>query len=623
MFKLTQGSLRKILDGQTVVDPLLHIMNIKHITNNMDGMVRYKVTLFDGESQHTFGILATQKNYLVENNQFKVGSVIRLEEYAANVLSKDPPKVVVILLNFEILGEMDIDAKPGQTMPQHQAVQNENIEPRRAVEKQPTAPTAKSFFGNKDDSSSVSVANSSRITSTNGPSSSAASGTFNGMKVVPINSLNPYQNKWSIKARVTNKSNIRTYTNAKGEGKLFNIELIDNSGEIRATGFNEQCDKFYDLLQIDNVYYISRAMLKTANKQYSKIDNDYEMTFTNDTMIEQCHDSTDNMPHINLNLVPLGELTNKNANDFVDIIGVVKSCSDLSTVTIRSTNRELTKREIHLVDDSNFSVACTLWGKQAEDFDGSENPVVLLKGAKLSDFGGRSLSVTSSTVFQLNPDLPEAHRVRGWFDQGGKETVMQELSNQTGSGSQGAGGMQNTGAQNWKTLDALKDEKIGMGDKADYFSINGTVLYAKKENSMYMACPECNKKVVDQNDGSYRCEKCAKSISNFKWRMILSINVADFTDSTWTTCFQETAELILGINADDLGDLKSSNTSKYDDTFVECVFKQFIFKLRAKMETYNDERRVKVTVVSMEPIDYVASGKRLLQKIKAYAKTQG
>jgi hypothetical protein len=38
------------------------------------------------------GILATQKNSLVENDELKIGSVIRLDEYAANVLSKDPPK---------------------------------------------------------------------------------------------------------------------------------------------------------------------------------------------------------------------------------------------------------------------------------------------------------------------------------------------------------------------------------------------------------------------------------------------------------------------------------------------------------------------------------------------------
>lgn len=71
---------------------------------------------------------------------------------------------------------------------------------------------------------------------------------------------------------MTNKSAIRTYTNAKGEGKLFNVELIDNSGEIRASGFNEQCDKFYDLLQIDHVtkYHMIYIFFKLGrqNKNY-------------------------------------------------------------------------------------------------------------------------------------------------------------------------------------------------------------------------------------------------------------------------------------------------------------------------------------------------------------------
>lgn len=63
----------------------------------------------------------------------------------------------------------------------------------------------------------------------------------------------------------------------------------------------------------------------------------------------------------------------------------------------------------------------------------SENPVLLLKGAKLGDYGGRTLSVTSTTVTQINPDIPEAHTLRGWFDQGGCEAEVQDLSHQAGS----------------------------------------------------------------------------------------------------------------------------------------------------------------------------------------------
>lgn len=56
--------------------------------------------------------------------------------------------------------------------------------------------------------------------------------------------------RWVIKARVMNKSAIRTWSNSKGEGKLFSMDLFDESGEIRATAFKEQCDKFYDMIQV-------------------------------------------------------------------------------------------------------------------------------------------------------------------------------------------------------------------------------------------------------------------------------------------------------------------------------------------------------------------------------------
>lgn len=113
------------------------------------------------------------------------------------------------------------------------------------------------------------------------------------------------------------------------------------------------------------MYYISRGTLKTANKQYSKLDNDYEMTFSNDTVIEPCNeDDASALPHMHINLVKFSELQNYSANEFIDVIGVVKSSGDVATIVAKATNRELKKRDICLVDDSMHSVTCTLWGKQ-------------------------------------------------------------------------------------------------------------------------------------------------------------------------------------------------------------------------------------------------------------------
>lgn len=55
------------------------------------------------------------------------------------------------------------------------------------------------------------------------------------------------------------KSAIRTWSNARGEGKLFSMDLCDESGEIRATAFKEQVDKFYDYIEVLNSVEVSQS----------------------------------------------------------------------------------------------------------------------------------------------------------------------------------------------------------------------------------------------------------------------------------------------------------------------------------------------------------------------------
>ena len=90
--------------------------------------------------------------------------------------------------------------------------------------------------------------------------------------ICPINQLNPYRSTWTIKARVTSKSAKKTWNNARGEGCLFSVDLLDAEGsEIRGTFFKEAVDKFYDMLQEDQVYTFSGGRIKMANRQYTSM----------------------------------------------------------------------------------------------------------------------------------------------------------------------------------------------------------------------------------------------------------------------------------------------------------------------------------------------------------------
>lgn len=56
-----------------------------------------------------------------------------------------------------------------------------------------------------------------------------ANDTANAASVQPISAISPYHNRWVIKARVGSKSDVKKFTNQKGEGKLFSCTLLDES----------------------------------------------------------------------------------------------------------------------------------------------------------------------------------------------------------------------------------------------------------------------------------------------------------------------------------------------------------------------------------------------------------
>lgn len=178
---------------------------------------------------------------------------------------------ILIILDLEVLTELGEAEKIGEPKP---------LEIKSEEEKnQPTTISTNGFYGSNQPGAPAQQSN--RAQPTRGPSTAHAT-------IYPIEAISPYSNKWTIKARCTSKSNIKTWHNKNGEGKLFSVNLLDDSGEIRATGFNDQCDMLYDLFQEGGVYYISSpCRVQIAKKQFTNLNNDYELTFERDTLVEK------------------------------------------------------------------------------------------------------------------------------------------------------------------------------------------------------------------------------------------------------------------------------------------------------------------------------------------------
>ncbi|XP_037329613.2 replication protein A 70 kDa DNA-binding subunit [Pungitius pungitius] len=597
MAKLSEGAIQALSKGDSVADAVLQLVNIRKIDSG-NGAIRFRVMMSDGLHSMSSFMLSTQLNFMAEENVLAPNCICILKKHVTNIL-KDKRRVVVILEIEVIKPAQMVSGRIGDPIPLTEGTKVQQSAPI-PENRQPLQQQQNKNEGLKGFTRDFGKKTPSAMPSTPGGSS----------KVVPIASLNPYQSKWTIRARVTNKTSIRTWSNSRGDGKLFSMEILDESGEIRVTGFNQEVDKFFSLVDVGKVYYISKGSLKIANKQYTSVKNDYEMSLNGESTIIPCDDAVD-VPVIQCDFVSIGDLENREKDSIIDVIGVCKSVDEVTRLTTKS-NKEVSKRTVNLIDMSGKLVTVTLWGDEAEKFDGSGQPILAIKAAKLSDFGGRSISASFSSTLMINPDIPEAYKLRSWYDKEGHAMDGQSLTEVRGSGG---------GITNWKTLSDVKTEHLGHGDKADYYTCIATIVYLRKENCLYQACPsqDCNKKVVDQHNGMFRCEKCDKEFPNFKYRLILSANVADYADNQWVTCFQESAEAILGQNAAYLGQLKDSNETAFDEIFQQANFNTFVFRSRVKLETYNDESRIKATVMEVKPVDHKEYSLRLISNIRKLA----
>ncbi|CDP19103.1 unnamed protein product [Coffea canephora] len=441
-------------------------------------------------------------------------------------------------------------------------------------------------------------------------------------RIYPLLSLNPYQGMWTIKVRVTSKGSVRTYKNARGEGCVFNVELTDEDGtQIQATMFNDAARKFYDKFALGKVYYISKGTLRVANKQFNTVKNDYEMNLNENSEVEEVSNEAAFIPETKYIFVPIDELgPYVNGRELVDVIGVVQSVSPTVSIRRKSNNETIPKRDITIADETKKTVVISLWndlattvGQELVDM-ADKSPVVAIKTLKVGDFQGVSLSTLSKSVVAINPEIPEAKKLRNWFDSEGKETSLASVG--AGLNPTTKGGARSMYSDRVFLSHIVSNSTLGE-DKPVFFSIKAYVSYIKPDQTMwYRACKTCNKKVTEAIGSGYWCEGCQKDDNECSLRYIMVVKVSDASDEAWLSVFNEEAEKILGCSADELNKLKTEEgETSYQMKLKEATWVPHLFRVSVTPHEYNNDRRQRITVRAIVPLDYAAESRYLMEEI--------
>eukprot|EP01133_Synstelium_polycarpum_P012775 gene12775-14988_t len=222
-----------------------------------------------------------------------------------------------------------------------------------------------------------------------------------------IQELEHNHTDWKIRGLVRSKSEIVTWDKRIGEGKVFTIELIDDSpeiNEIRATIFNDFIG-FNEILTVGKTYLISGGSVKAKNSQYNDLRHPCEISFTSETKV--CESQALDV-HTHYSPTPIGSFKDMviKENSIFDVIGKIDRIDGITIVK----DDKLKRLTINIHDESDHSIDVTFWDNQAQQYSDTlrVGNIVAFKYIKLSSFNTRTLNFRSGSFLEINPShLPQ------------------------------------------------------------------------------------------------------------------------------------------------------------------------------------------------------------------------
>ncbi|CAD5228882.1 unnamed protein product [Bursaphelenchus okinawaensis] len=426
-----------------------------------------------------------------------------------------------------------------------------------------------------------------------------SSGGVFGQRIFSIKDISPYVPNFRICGLCQSKEAMRQVNTKRGPSHCLNFTIIDEGGNaIRITVWGDQASELDQIIEENQAYYVDcqgNGTVRESNKRFNSTGHPYELTLNNGCSVEVCTDRVVEPTNIKLNPISLSDIK-VHPNECVDVLAAIDSVEEVSTVNAKD-GRTLHKRSINLIDDTKTQVQLTLWEDDAHNFDYQVGDIIGLKGASVREFnGGFSLSVSKASIQIFpSPSSEATDELARWFQNERPNAEIARIS-----GGEGGGSLE----RDFKMVGVVVGS--GMAQSADdrgmYVNIKATVNSIRTENAFYESCKTCRKK-VNMVDNQATCDRCGPGVES-KYVYMLAMEVVDFTGATWITLFDEAAQSLLGIPANDLQQMCIDDKDAYDSVFDKIRFNEYVFRCRVKYETFNDRQNLRWTAMQVNPVNY-------------------
>ena len=438
-----------------------------------------------------------------------------------------------------------------------------------------------------------------------------------------LKELTTFSRDFIIFVRIIKKSEIKIFetrnvNNANiltGQGKLFYFIVLDKEGnEMQCTCFNKSVDKFYNLIEENQLYEIEGGYVKINDKKYTRIKSDYKIVLDENSTITRKTEDYSIIKKNHLNIINISELQNMKIYTIVDICAVVLESSE---IVIKSTKNGLQPlKKLILGDISKYKIELSLWRMHTK-LNIQIGDILLINNVKIGEYKGRNISTFEETSIQINPSIKEnkdyeqnINNLKQFIEEN-KENIFKK--NDFFSDFEK---LYQNKSQKYQEENSFKSvyindilEKLDKNEEPKIcFKITATVTQIiHNEKNFYIGCNDktCKKKLLyDFVNKEYHCPGCGKKTRRLTYYYTLNLRVKDASCEYWIDIFGKTAENIMLCTAEEYKKyLQKRDKIKLQEITNRIEFKIFNFWIRPKVQTYNTVSKKKLYTIKIMPVN--------------------
>ncbi|TXT63569.1 MAG: putative replication protein A [Promethearchaeota archaeon] len=321
-------------------------------------------------------------------------------------------------------------------------------------------------------------------------------------EIIPIEEINLSQRSISTKGKVLRVAPINKFERKDGnEGRVGSLHLVDSTGSIRITFWNEDTEKLSEVKKGDN---IKISNLNPRQSNFNK--REIELFANSNSKILHTKEEIDLKGNFVEDIKSL-----QNMENIVSFKGIVSTVDNLKKVTLKSG--EEVSLFSFVVSDETDGIRVTLWRDLAEKYSEKiENSQgVYLKNVLLrfsSFYKRKEISfIENSEIEFIDLKIDQIKEINTKNKREGSSNFTRNYSN------------------------------IKEINSSGFFELKGVIVKEINSITVYDACSKCFKKV-----DNCQCEE----IGEVEIRMILNIVIDDGTDTIRCTFIGENAEKLIG-----------------------------------------------------------------------------